>query len=160
MSREIPLTQGKVAIVDDADYDYLIQFKWYASRSRVADKFYAMREDKEGTMLLMHCVILGVKGVDHRDGDGLNNRTYNLRPASAAQNNQNRGAHVDNKSGFKGVYWIENREKWLMTIQANKKRVHGGYFNTAVEAAAAYNFLAKKLHGEFAFLNDLSEVSL
>jgi hypothetical protein len=156
--KEITLTQGKVALVDDADYDWLNQFNWYASRSRDTDNFYAMREDTTGKVVLMHCEILGLKGVDHRNGNGLDNRTFNLRPATKTQNNWNRGAYKNNKSGFKGVYWIEGREKWLMAIQANKKRIHGGYFNTDIEAAAAYNYLAKKLHGEFAFLNDLSEV--
>lgn len=157
MSKEIFLTQGKVALVDDADYDWLNQFKWYASRSRQSETFYAMRDTPENVTIPMHCEILGIKGVDHRNGDGLDNRTFNLRPATHSQNNCNRGAYANNKSGYKGVCWIENREKWLMTIQVDKTRVHGGYFNTAIEAAAAYNYLAKKLHGEFAFLNDLSE---
>lgn len=97
--------------------------------------------------------------VDHRNGDGLLNTEANLRAATHAQNQRNQGPHVTNKTGFKGVSWFQLRGKWRAQIRANGKSLHLGYFDTPIHAAAAYNFAAKRLHKEFAVLNDLSTVT-
>ena len=88
--REIPLTQGKVALVDDADYEWLSKHKWYCLKTAKLE--YAAREEN-GTTVYMHREILGFpKGVDidHFDGDGLRNVRNNLRICSHEKNLQNR----------------------------------------------------------------------
>jgi hypothetical protein len=88
--------------------------------------------------------------VDHIDGDKLNNRIENLRPATRAQNNQNARTRKDNKSGQKGVRWREDQQKWIVTITVDKKKHHLGYYTAFEDAQNAYLIAAQQLHGEFA----------
>lgn len=87
---------------------------------------------------------------DHINGDTLDNRRANLRVASSAQNNQNCKMHIDNSSGYKGVYWEKRVRRWRADIQANGERRFLGLYATAVEASEAYQRAALELHGEFA----------
>ncbi len=148
--REVPLTQGKVSLVDDADYKYLNQFKWFAHK--IDKTFYAVR-DVGKTRLYMHRVLVGIDGleVDHRDRNGLNNQRYNLRPATRSQNVANQPPHKDNKSGFKGV--TQERNRWKARIMVDGCQIHLGCYDTAIEAAKAYNGAALKYFGEFAYRN-------
>src|SRR6185369_17275294 len=109
MSKRIPLTQGYFATIDDEDFDLVNRFKWFAYVDRPGPKqrVYARRNinlsnGKRGIQM-MHGLILGVIGVDHRDGDGLNNQRYNLRKATEAQNQANVGKRGGTSSRFKGV---------------------------------------------------------
>jgi len=88
--------------------------------------------------------------IDHKDNNGLNNRRENLRTATHAQNNQNKGKSKNNTSGYKGVNWEKRRNKWRARIYFNKNYIHLGYFNDIEEAAKAYEKAAKKYHGKFA----------
>lgn len=150
--REIPLTRGLVAMVDDGDYESLSSHKWHALRGSA--KFYAARRlGSRGTYLLMHRVILNAPGgmyVDHISGSTLDNRRSNIRVVTPAQNNMNRGASSTNKSGFKGVCWEPRFKFWRATIKAGGKHVHLGHFTSPQEAHAAYCAAAKELHGEYA----------
>lgn len=101
----------------------------------------------------MHRVLLGVGNeefVDHADGDGLNNRRYNIRIATPLENNRNIGPSKLNKSGFKGVSWYGQSGKWRAIISLNGKRISLGLHETKESAHAAYVEAAKKYHGEFA----------
>lgn len=153
----IALSQDKVAIVDDLDFPYLSQFKWTALKGR--NTWYAVRNvviDGRTKMLLMHRLLLDAPtglGVDHRDGDGLNNQRANLRLCNEQQNGQNRTLQSNNKSGYKGVSWDKRKRKWTARIKAHGKQPHLGYFDTAKDAARAYDAAALELHGEFARLN-------
>jgi hypothetical protein len=98
----------------------------------------------------MHNVIMGVKGIDHANGNGLDNRRSNLRPFTGAQNHWNSGISRTNWSGHKGVGWNKAEGKWRARIQANGKRLFLGYFDTAEDAGHAYDAAARELHGEFA----------
>jgi hypothetical protein len=160
----IPLTKGYFAKIDDTDFAKVSQFKWYAPvhkrRNGAIKTVYARRSIWAGgkrQAQYMHAFLAG-KGADHWDGDGLNNQSHNLRSASHAQNQHNQGIRCNNTSGFKGVYW-EQREKrnkpWRAQIAHDHGRNHLGYFDTAVEAAKAYNAAALLYHGEFARLNDI-----
>lgn len=159
-TREIPLTRGKIAIVDAADYEYLSQFKWQAQPNKPG-KYYAFRygrkPDGTKTRLAMHREILGVTDpsvdVDHKDGDGLNNTRNNLRPATSQQNNCNKGPGIRNTTGYKGVSWSQYMRKFKAGIMLDGKERHLGYFYTDIEAAHAYDIAASELHGEFAYLN-------
>ncbi len=153
MSRLIPLTQGKFAVVDDADYEWLSQWKWTAQRT--PHGFYAIRQEK-GKLVLMHRLINDTPegfGTDHRDGDGLNNRRLNLRTATQLQNMMNRKGKRGGTSKFKGV-WADpnprNRKLWRSAIRLNGRLKYLGRFATEEEAGAAYATAAKHHFGEFA----------
>lgn len=87
---------------------------------------------------------------DHVNGNPLDNRRENLRSCTRTENVHNTRMNHDNKSGFKGVYWNKRAKKWYAQIANNGKHHHLGTFNTAQEAAVAYNAVAHELHGEFA----------
>lgn len=152
--KEIFLRGGEVAIVDDEDYEYLSQRKWYLSGG------YAVRyvPVSEGgpCLLAMHREILGLRQgdkdiVDHEDRNTLNNRRVNLRVCTNSQNLMNRGANANSKSGLKGVTFCKATGRWRATINtASSKQKHLGYFDNPKEAHEVYCLAADLLHGEFA----------
>ena len=154
--KEIPLTQGKVAIVDDEDYKYLSQFKWCAHK--VYNIFYAVRnirEDGKQKTLQMHTAILGRKDgfeCDHINGNGLDNRRSNLRLVTHRQNEQNR--HKKKTSKYPGIYWNKQNKKWEALIRINGKRIHLGLFNDEYKAYLAYCKAVKEMTGQEC-LNDI-----
>ena len=88
--------------------------------------------------------------IDHRDGDGTNNRWNNLRRASQSQNNANRRRPRSNTSGFKGVSRCRRTGKWIAVIGKRGRMIYLGKFSTPQAAHAAYVAAARKLYGEFA----------
>lgn len=147
--KTIPLTQGKSAVVDDEDYDFLMQWKWRYQKG------YAVRDIRK-KQLYMHRVILNTPlgfDTDHINLNRLDNRKSNLRIATRFENNCNRKLRSDNDSGFKGVCWAVNRAKWRAYIFHKGKHFHLGYFENVKDAANAYNEAAKSRFGEFARLN-------
>lgn len=154
-TKEIPLTQGKVAIVDAADYDWLMQWKWCAYYHRGV--WYAMRAICKPTgshqCVHMHRAILNAPRhlqVDHINGDGLDNTRQNLRLCTNQQNSQNQGIAGNNTSGFKGVSYNKANRKWVAYIKLDGRRIHLGSFSSPQEAARAYDRKALELFGEFA----------
>lgn len=152
MTIVIPLTRGKVAIIDNEDAALISQYKWQADRD--GRTWYARR-----TISLpgggrktqkMHQLITGHPRTDHRNGDGLDNRRANLRRATKAQNNRNRRKTIG-YSKYKGVGWHENR--WCAQIKVNGKKIHLGRFISEEDAARAYDAAARREFGEFAALN-------
>ena len=93
--------------------------------------------------------------VDHRNGIVSDNRISNLRPCNYSQNNMSQRLKKTNSSGFKGVYFARLTKKWIAQIRINGKRTHIGTFNTAEEAARAYDTAAVKYYGEFAMPNEM-----
>jgi hypothetical protein len=162
--RLIALSKNKVAIVDAIDYSWLMQWAWHAhSRSRKGCRqFYAMRKETnfsgrgpKQTNIWMHRLILDCKDgefADHKNGDSLDNRRKNLRKCSTGQNARNAGPCSTNTSGFKGVHRTWNG-KWAAVIRKSPDRIRIGTFPTPEQAARAYDAAAKRLHGEFAYLN-------
>lgn len=156
MTRKIPLTQGQHALVDDADYERVSQHKWHIKRYSGGLAYATGRPNGGERKVLMHRFILNPPDgfeVDHINGDGLDNRRANLRVCSHAENQKNVKKPTTNTSGYKGVAWSKHHLRWKAEIRANGKRIHLGTFDTAEEAAAAYDTAAKQMHGEFARTN-------
>ncbi len=156
--KKIPLTQGKFALVDDADFEWLSQWKWCAVKGR--STYYAMRTAPKSTgNIKMHREILKVpKGLqgDHRNGNGLDNRRQNLRICTHAENIWNQKKERNSKGKLKGASFTTTKllkNPWRSQICYNKKKIHLGYFATPEEAARAYDAAAKRYFGEFARLN-------
>lgn len=91
--------------------------------------------------------------IDHRSGNGLDNRKRNLREATRSQNQRNKHPRENCSSKYMGVSWSKSRQRWQAIIQSEKKVTHIGRFNSEIEAAMAYDRCAVDLHGEFARLN-------
>ena len=156
--KEIILTKGKVAFVDDEDYDLVKDYKWRAKESSHTRCFYAIATIpiKDRPLIQMHRLILGLTDpniqVDHINGDGLDNRRYNLRACTASENRCNRGKSKNNTSGYKGVCFHKASKRWRAKIRLKNKFTYLGDFHTPEEAYAAYCKAALELHGEFANL--------
>ena len=151
--RYIALTQGKFAIVDAADYEWLSRYKWYTTNGH-AGKCYAAYH-RSGQPVLMHRLIMKPPPgfvIDHIDGNGLNNRRSNLRICTQAQNLRNRPGRAAT-SRFKGVSFDKRRHLWAACISDNDRTIHIGHFEDEIEAAFAYDLSAVALAGEFAYLN-------
>lgn len=157
MAREIHLTRGKVAIVDDEDYEWLAASSWcYKPDKRTG---YAIRRgsrsDRTQT-IWMHRQILdappGVQ-VDHIDGDGLNNRRANLRFATNTENQRNQRTPRNNSSGFKGVHVHRRNGLYVVTIRIDGATRQLGQYANKVIAARVYDKAARDAFGEFARLN-------
>lgn len=163
--KQVPLTQGKVAIVDDEDYERIIAFKWHTCR-HYHGNWYARRVLPRGphsqSTQLLHRFILNLPQrhpqVDHRDGNGLNNSKSNLRIVTNGQNQANARIRRDNNSGFKGVGRQQRSNKWHARIRIQGRMVQLGVFLTAEDAARAYDQKALQVRGQYARLNFPNEV--
>lgn len=151
--KKINISQGMTAFVDDEDFDRTNKFNWFAYKNKRAKTYYAKRRDhRVGKTISMHYFITGYKGLDHKDGNGLNNQKSNLRMATLSQNGANKFKSKNNKSGYKGVCFY-NKSKlkpWKAQITKDKKKIYLGCFATKEEAHEAYKVAAIELHGEFA----------
>lgn len=140
--KEIQITQGKVALVDDDDFEIINSHPWFALEHR--NTFYAFRwivNNGKRVRLSMHHEVFGKppagKVTDHKDGNGLNNQKGNLRFLTNRQNRQN-------KSGWKtscdlpGVSFAKDRGKWMAKARINGKQTYLGLYDSPEKAAAAY----------------------
>ena len=150
----IVLTQGKAARVDDADFRPLSKYSWHAVNVYGVIWYAARKWRNEGKVFTeyMHTAlarIMGLPLVDHRDGDGLNNQRSNLRPATSAQNAQNRRKRQDARCHLKGIT-LRKSGKFEAQIKISGRSVYLGLFDNEVNAAAAYRDAAEVAFGEFA----------
>ena len=159
MAKQIPLSQRKVALVDDEDYEWLRQRKWHCRNG------YATHSEWDGSsgkarVVRMHREIMqppeGME-VDHINHDKLDNRRENLRICTHAENQHNSRMQRNNTSGFRGVCHFRNR--WTARIKMGGIQRNLGYYGTPEAAARAYDEAAKELHGEFAALNFARQTS-
>jgi hypothetical protein len=156
--KEIPLTQGYVAIVDDNLSGEFLNHKWSASvsiRSDGSKSVYAKRHPG-GKAIYLHRLIMNAKNgehVDHVNGNGLDCRKENMRICTNTENQYNKRPQSGGTSKYKGVYWEKSRSKWHASIMLNKKRFPLGRFTSEIDAARAYDAAALKYFGEFARIN-------
>ena len=144
--KKIILTQGKIALVDDEDCEYLSQWKWYA-HNPWKNNFYAVRGGKvdeyingKRPLIRMHCIIMGKSPinyeVDHENGNGLDNQRHNLRFVTHRQNGQN--LYCKQTSRFPGIYWHKASKQWMARIQINGTDKYLGRFMDKHEAFEIY----------------------
>lgn len=160
--KQIKLTKGYFANVDDADYDWLNQWKWHVHKNPKSNTMYALRNISNGsggqTTIQMHRLILGLTDIgtitDHVDGNGLNNQRANLRQANKSQNAANRKAF--GKSKYRGVSLIVTKYGQYWYAKCSKgETIKTKICDTETEAALTYNGFAKNIHGQFARLNSV-----
>jgi hypothetical protein len=163
--RRIKLTKGQLtgtnpavkrfAIVDPEDYQKLSECDWQYVENTTRSYYAAHIEG--GKIVYMHRVIINAPVgsiVDHRYGNGLDNRKVNLRIVTRTQNQYNRRKTAKKTSSkYKGVHFKKVINRYSAEICCNGKRTHLGYFDNEIDAAKAYDKAAKELHGEFARLN-------
>jgi hypothetical protein len=147
---KLPLGHGKYALIDDEDYPKIMFGTWHCTKSGyVAGRLY-------GERVYLHRIIMEAKPheeVDHEDDNPLNNQKYNLRLCTRSQNEAAKTRRRDNISGYKGVTYNKFASKWKARTHLNGNEIHLGYFDTAEDAARAYDRKAKEIFGKFARLN-------
>ena len=161
--KEIPLTQGKFAIVDDEDYEWVMQWKWCATKN--GKIWYVKRKNRNPppTSIYLHREILqrklgrllpGREYTDHIDRNGLNNQRINLRAATPAQNNKHKRKDTLSKSKYWGCVWINEDKKWSVRLRnTDGTCLYLGRFTNEVEAARCFDQASMRLYGEFANVN-------
>lgn len=151
------------SLVDDEDYEFLISFSWNVTK--IKNNFYATFSQSiknKKTTVYMHRLIMRASEdtiIDHKDRNTLDNQKHNLRVANKSQNASNSKISSRNKSGYKGV-WRMSNNRYEALLKHEGKKIIGGYFDTAEQAAIAYNSIAKKYFGEYAFLNKVSQSAI
>jgi hypothetical protein len=160
--KKIELSQGKFALVDDENFEWLNRWNWvYGCRGYAVRTIHIKsREGKRKTIMVwMHREVAKTPQgfqTDHINGDRLDNRSENLRIVTSQRNKWNSSMPFNNTSGYKGV--SKRNNKWEASIHLNDKKFHLGYFSTKEEAANAYNEVAKQNFGDYSKLNQIQNI--
>jgi hypothetical protein len=157
----INLTNGMEAKIDPEDLEIVSKHTWHRDGAGYA-RANIWQGNRKIAAPRLHRFVLGNDfdkslHVDHINGDKLDNRKSNLRIVTSSQNAMNRGPQANNTSGYKGVTWVKQKNKWRAEIKAGKTKKHLGYFLCKHEAAKAYNTASLKYHGEHGYLNIIDE---
>lgn len=151
----VELNAGKFAEVDDVDAAIVSLYKWRVkslSRKIYYATTWVRQVDGSRRGLLLHRLLLpNTLMVDHIDGNGLNNKRENLRPATPSENSCNSHGWRKRKNLYKGIF--RNHKGWGATITKDGRKHHLGTYATQEKAAKAYDAAARHLHGQFAKLN-------
>jgi hypothetical protein len=151
--KEIPLTKGLIALVDDCDYLDISRYKWGAGSRNGG---YVAKRKQDGKHIYMHREVLHAPDglvVDHINHNTLDNRRSNLRLCTQKQNIRNSQLSIRNKSGYKGVHKAWGHTTWRASIEVNNRYISLGYYDTPEAAARAYDDAAVKYFGNFAHTN-------
>ncbi|PRH05403.1 hypothetical protein C6T60_14415 [Burkholderia multivorans] len=147
---------GAEILVDDEDFDFLSTYSWTLKNGRYPIAYEWNKEKRHTETVYMHRMLMGLHGprgaliVDHMDGNTLNNTRSNLRICTYSQNNSNRGKSPNNTSGYKGVYFHKQMQKWQAQIMVNERNIYLGLFDDPAVAHEAYKKAALEYQGEFA----------
>jgi hypothetical protein len=149
------------AIIDSDDYYKIKHIKWCAHGRKKKNQYVAGRIN--GTYVFLHRMLFGVgkdKFIDHKNGDGFDNRRSNLRLATKSENTKNKKKqHIINgkrtTSKYKGVSWNKRERIWYSFITVDCKSIYLGRFKNEIDAAKAYNKAAKIYFDEYALLNEI-----
>jgi hypothetical protein len=151
--RDVHLDLGDnfFALIDLADLER-VQSLGITFRARdLNGKYYACAEkriDGKRTLILLHRFIMNTPSdleCDHLNGNGLDNRSHNLRNITQQQNKQNKRVYKNSKSGVRGVMYVEEKDRWRVRLTVDGKKVHIGYFDTLEEAEEQAIKARKKL---------------
>jgi hypothetical protein len=155
MSKQVPLTKGKFAIVDDEDYELVMQWKWYYQNMG-----YAARKPSQGKHYLMHRVIINAPEgtlVDHINRDRLDNRKSNLRLSLNSENYINKSTkRIGHTSKYRGVCYDPRTKWWMTQVSIGGKRVFFKRYRSEIDAAIGYNKHAPDFHGAAVVLNEIN----
>ena len=141
--RYIPLSQNKYAIVDNIDYEWLSEYRWYCCWSPHKKTYYAqasVKIDGKYKSVFMHRLILNVpqgKQTDHKNGKGYDNRRKNIKICTASENQHNQHV-VRGRSKYRGVSWSKSNNKWRASIMYNGISYYLGFFDSEIDAENAY----------------------
>lgn len=163
--KQIPLTRGQFALVDDADYEWLMQWKWHAVW--MYKSYRAIRKitlsghgkNRKREAILMSRLIMGLKkgdprNADHHNHNTLDNQRHNLRVCTHQENQMNmRVIKKNTTSKYKGVFWVRSRQIWQAKIKHRGRQIYLGQYADEIEAARVVDAAAIKYRGEFACLN-------
>ena len=158
------IAAGRSALVDDDMAGALMEWRWHCDKHGYARRcvYYGRQDGKpKNRFVYMHAEVWRLAGklipagqeLDHSNGDKLDNRLSNLRPATRGQNQHNQKPRKGGASRNKGVYWHKRSGKWRAYITHNGKRIHLGYFTNEPDAGKAYDTAARRLFGEYARCN-------
>lgn len=133
--KKIKLTQGEYALVDDEDFEYLNQWKWFLKSSGyvIRTQRFGERKYNKSKKIYMHRLINNTPEdlqTDHLDRNKLNNQKMNLRSVTNQQNCINKGLQKNNTSGYKGICWLTQNNKWRVRIKVNGKEIPLGCYST------------------------------
>jgi hypothetical protein len=154
------VARGRVALVDDENFDFINQFRWRAYERIEPDRRpygpYAVNSYKDGSKTrtrFMHKMITGWPQTDHINHNTLDNQKHNLRPCTDSQNHGNQLPPLNGSSQYKGLCWVERLGKWQVQIRVAGKRTYLGVFVDEEEAAQVYDIAAIAAWGPYAYLN-------
>ena len=162
--KEIQLTKGYIALVDDKDFEKVNTISWHVvlrkDKQPMCAQGWTKGSFKLRKRLKMHRFILNLNNpnmvVDHINCNSLDNRRHNLRICKQSENCKNLRKLRKTKSIYKGVSWHTQQKKWSVRINVDKKIIHLGTFNNDKDAAHVYNVAAVKYFKQFANLNVLN----
>jgi hypothetical protein len=160
MVKTLTTSSGVDFIVDDEDFEIVSKHKWKCDKTGYIRRNVWFDKKSRCEAITLHRYLLNAPEgmlVDHINGIITDNRKCNLRLASKSENRWNSKPPINNKSGYKGVSLSNETGKWRAQITVNGKRVNLGHFDNKHDAARMYNFWARDIFGDYAWLNKIRE---
>lgn len=150
----------KHTMIDNEDFEKVNQFKWYVSKQGyvIHNQHYTKNHKRIYVSIRLNRFIMNApkgKVIDHINHDLLDNRKQNLRICGQTENLMNTGLRKDNKSGYRGIFWRKDKNKYLVYLYKNNKKVYGHYFKTLEGAILARKLVERIYFKEFAYKTNI-----